>query len=81
MVAQTISAWPLPPTYHRPNDDLTHMDLAFMTTAVESLAAPLVGKSFRVAAPCKGPPYGRTDTTAPVFPSIRIRWPLTYDQR
>ena len=30
VVAQTISAWPIPPTYHAASDDLAHVDLAFM---------------------------------------------------
>jgi hypothetical protein len=43
VVAQTVSAWPLPPTYHRPTDDLAHVDLGFMTAAIESLVAPIDG--------------------------------------
>lgn len=51
VVAQTVSAWPLPPTYHRPTDDLAHVDLGFMTAAIESLVAPidgLVNSDFRL---------------------------------
>src|SRR4029453_13061729 len=41
VVAQTISAWPIPPTYHQPTDDLAHVDLAFMAEVIQSLAGPI----------------------------------------
>ncbi|HEX7944812.1 MAG TPA: M20/M25/M40 family metallo-hydrolase [Phenylobacterium sp.] len=41
VVAQTISAWPVPPTYHQPSDDLAHVDLTFMTEVIQSLVAPV----------------------------------------
>ena len=50
VVAQTISAWPVPPTYHQPSDDLAHVDLAFMAKVIQSLVAPvqwLVNSDFR----------------------------------
>ena len=34
VVAQTISAWPLPPTYHQPTDTIENLDLAFMALQV-----------------------------------------------
>jgi hypothetical protein len=52
VVAQTISAWPLPPTYHTADDDLDHLDLEFMTEVVGSLVGPierLLGNGFRPA--------------------------------
>ncbi|HEV7692046.1 MAG TPA: M28 family peptidase [Hyphomonadaceae bacterium] len=50
VVAQTISAWPLPPTYHQPTDTIENLDLAFMADVVQSLAEPidwLVNSDFR----------------------------------
>lgn len=41
VVAQTISAWPVPPTYHAASDDLAHVNLAFMDTVIGSLVTPL----------------------------------------
>lgn len=41
VVAQTISAWPVPPTYHQPTDDLAHLDLPFMIEVIQSLAGPI----------------------------------------
>jgi Zn-dependent M28 family amino/carboxypeptidase len=41
VVAQTISAWPVPPTYHQPTDDLAHLDMDFMLRAIQSLAEPV----------------------------------------
>jgi hypothetical protein len=42
VVAQTVSAWPLPPTYHRASDDLAHVDLAFMDTVIGSMVEPVL---------------------------------------
>ena len=50
VVAQTISAWPLAPTYHKPTDDLAHLDLPFMLEVIQSLVEPirwLVNSDFR----------------------------------
>jgi aminopeptidase YwaD len=50
VVAHTAGGWGTPPTYHRPNDDLAHLDLAFMTRAIQSLIEPvrwLAGSDFR----------------------------------
>ncbi len=41
VIAQTISAWPVPPTYHAATDDLNHVDLAFMDTVIGSMVAPI----------------------------------------
>lgn len=50
VVAQTISAWPLPPTYHQPTDTVENLDLVFMAKVIDSLAEPidwLVNSDFR----------------------------------
>jgi len=52
VVAQTISAWPIPPTYHQPTDDLAHVDLKFMAEVIQSLVGPiqwLLNSDFRPA--------------------------------
>jgi hypothetical protein len=41
VVAHTAAGWGDPPTYHRPNDDLAHLDLPFMTAAIQSLVEPM----------------------------------------
>jgi len=41
VVAQTVSAWPIPPTYHAASDDLAHVDLAFMDSVIGSLVEPV----------------------------------------
>ena len=41
VIAQTVSAWPLPPTYHQPTDDLAHIDLAFMDAVIGSMVRPV----------------------------------------
>jgi aminopeptidase YwaD len=41
VVAQTISSFGLHPDYHRPSDDLAHIDFAHLTTAIESMIAPV----------------------------------------
>lgn len=50
VIAQTISAWPIPPTYHQPTDDLAHVDLGFMAEVIQSLVEPvrwLLNSDFR----------------------------------
>lgn len=50
VVAQTVSAWPTPPTYHDKTDDLAHIDLAFMTQVIQSMVKPvqwLLNSDFR----------------------------------
>lgn len=41
VVAQTISAWPVPATYHQPTDTLENVDLPFMVEVIQSLAKPI----------------------------------------
>jgi Zn-dependent M28 family amino/carboxypeptidase len=41
VVAHTAAGWGTPPTYHQPNDDIAHLDLAFMTAAIQSLVEPM----------------------------------------
>lgn len=41
VVAQTISAWPIPPTYHDPTDDLAHVDLKLMDEVIASMVGPV----------------------------------------
>ena len=41
VVAQTVAGWGTPPTYHRPDDDIAHLDLDFMTQAIQSLVEPV----------------------------------------
>lgn len=50
VVAHTAGGWGTPPTYHQPSDDMAHLDLAFMTRAIQSLIEPvrwLVDSDFR----------------------------------
>jgi aminopeptidase YwaD len=41
VVAHTAAGWGTPPTYHQPNDDIAHLDINFMTSAIQSLIDPL----------------------------------------
>ena len=41
VVAHTAAGWGAPPTYHQPDDDLAHLDLVFMTRAIQSLVEPV----------------------------------------
>ena len=50
VVAQTVSAWPTPPTYHQATDDLASIDLTFMTQVIQSMVRPvqwLLNSDFR----------------------------------
>ncbi len=52
VVAHTAAGWGTVPTYHQPNDDLAHLDLPFMTRAIQSLVEPvrwLANSDFRPA--------------------------------
>lgn len=42
VVAQTVSSFGLHPQYHRPDDDVAHLDLAHMTEAVNSMVKPVL---------------------------------------
>jgi aminopeptidase YwaD len=41
VVAHTAGGWGTPPTYHQPSDDMAHLDIAFMTRAIQSLIEPV----------------------------------------
>jgi aminopeptidase YwaD len=41
VVAHTAAGWGTVPTYHRPDDDMAHLDLPFMTAAIQSLVEPV----------------------------------------
>jgi hypothetical protein len=41
VVAQTAAGWGTPPYYHRPDDDLAHLDFNFMTEVIQSFVAPI----------------------------------------
>ena len=41
VVAHTAAGWGTPPTYHQPSDDLAHLDVQFMTNAIQSLVEPI----------------------------------------
>jgi Zn-dependent M28 family amino/carboxypeptidase len=41
IVAHTAAGWGTVPTYHKPNDDMAHLDLPFMTAAIQSLVEPV----------------------------------------
>jgi hypothetical protein len=41
VVAHTAAGWGTVPTYHQPDDDLAHLDVPFMTAAIQSLVEPL----------------------------------------
>jgi hypothetical protein len=41
VVAHTAAGWGTPPTYHQPDDDVQHLDLSFMTAAIQSLVEPV----------------------------------------
>jgi len=50
IVAHTISGWAVTPTYHDKSDDIAHLDLPFMTQAIQSLIVPveyLVNSDFK----------------------------------
>lgn len=50
VVAHTISAWPVPASYHQPSDTIANLDMPFMLRVIESLSGPirwLVNSDFR----------------------------------
>jgi aminopeptidase YwaD len=62
VVAHTAAGWGTPPTYHQPSDDLAHLDLPFMTAAIQSLVEPvrwLANSDFRPEWVAGGRPKGR----------------------
>jgi hypothetical protein len=49
-VAHTVSSFGLHKEYHRPNDDIAHLDLGHMADAIGSMITPvrwLVNSSFK----------------------------------
>jgi hypothetical protein len=63
VVAHTAAGWGTTPTYHKPDDDLAHIDIDFMTAAIQSLVEPvrwLASSDFRPAwNPGGAPQQGR----------------------
>ena len=62
VVAHTAAGWGTPPTYHQPSDDLQHLDLGFMTGAIQSLVEPvrwLAESEFKPEWSAGGQPKGR----------------------
>jgi Zn-dependent M28 family amino/carboxypeptidase len=60
VVAHTAAGWGTPPTYHQPNDDLDHLDIPFMTRAIQSLIEPvrwLAGSDFKPQWNAGGQPH------------------------
>jgi aminopeptidase YwaD len=41
VVAHTAAGWGTPPTYHQADDDISHLDVPFMTAAIQSLVGPV----------------------------------------
>ncbi len=41
IIAQTVSSYGLHSDYHRPSDDLGHIDFAHMTEAIASMVGPV----------------------------------------
>ena len=40
-MAHTAAGYGTPSTYHQPDDDLAHLNVDFMTTAIQSLIEPV----------------------------------------
>lgn len=62
VVAHTAAGWGTPPTYHQPDDDMAHLDLPFMTNAIQSLVEPvrwLAMSDFKPAWNSGGQPKGK----------------------
>ena len=62
VVAHTAAGWGTVPTYHQPDDDLAHLDLPFMTAAIQSLVGPvewLADSDFKPEWVAGGQPKGR----------------------
>jgi len=41
VVAHTAGGWGTPPTYHKPDDDIAHLDFNFMIKAIQSFIEPV----------------------------------------
>jgi Zn-dependent M28 family amino/carboxypeptidase len=62
VVAHTAAGYGTVPTYHKSNDDLEHLDVPFMTEAIQSLVEPvrwLASSDFVPAWNKGGQPHGR----------------------
>ena len=62
VVAHTAAGWGDPPTYHQPSDDIAHLNLEFMTSAIQSLVEPvrwLASSDFRPKWNDGGQPKGQ----------------------
>lgn len=62
VVAHTAAGWGTPPTYHQPDDDMAHLNIPFMTSAIQSLVEPLrwlADSDFKPAWNPGGMPKGR----------------------
>ena len=62
VVAHTAAGWGTVPTYHQPTDDLAHLDVPFMTAAIQSLVEPvrwLASSDFKPEWNKGGRPKGR----------------------
>lgn len=62
VVAHTAAGWGTVPTYHKSNDDLEHLDLPFMTAAIQSFVEPvrwLASSDFKPEWSANGRPKGR----------------------
>jgi aminopeptidase YwaD len=62
VVAHTAAGWGTVPTYHQPDDDLAHLDIPFMTAAIQSLVEPvrwLADSNFRPEWVAGGKPTGK----------------------
>ena len=60
VVAHTAAGYGTPSTYHQPDDDLAHLNLPFMTAAIQSLIEPvrwLAGSDFKPAWTKDGRPH------------------------
>jgi Zn-dependent M28 family amino/carboxypeptidase len=42
VIAQTVSSFGLHPQYHRPDDDLAHLDIAHMADAISAMVEPVL---------------------------------------
>lgn len=62
VVAHTAAGWGTVPWYHKPEDDLAHLDLPLMTAAIQSLVEPmrwLANTDFKPSWNPGGQPKGR----------------------
>jgi len=41
IAAHTVVGWPAPYFYHQPNDDIAHLDVAFLISVIQSMIEPI----------------------------------------